>query len=237
MIYANSLTIDYPGHRALQAFSIQVPRGAAYAMVGANGSGKSTALLALAGLLPFAAGCVRIAGYEVPSNARQARRHLGFLPQNPGLVEVLSLRENLVLAGEAHGLAAGEILKRVTDLAEVLRIQDALERHPSQLSFGTTKKAGLALALLHAPEVLLLDEPFEGLDPFVVPDVVDLLDRLRRKGAAILLTTHTLGVLQGLVQGVTQLEGGTQLPWTTGTHISQFTMPTCTPKLPLSWLA
>ncbi|HTQ58349.1 MAG TPA: ABC transporter ATP-binding protein [Bryobacteraceae bacterium] len=164
MISCRNVTKRFGEARALDDVSFELPAGIG-AVLGPNGAGKSTLLKILAGLLAADSGDVRISGCDLFADPVTVRRSIGVLPEDMGLFDGLTVEEHLELCGPIYGLGKRETRERGDALLRVLGLEDGRYTYLDQCSHGMRKKTALAMALLHGPRVLLLDEPFEGIDP------------------------------------------------------------------------
>lgn len=208
LLLARRLGVRYGEFAALEDLDLQVGAGEAIALLGPNGAGKSTCLKALSGLEAPSAGELVILGEEPRRASREWKRKVGVLPEDPALWDALSLEEHCRLSGELYGLAAGETAARSEEILRLLGLWENRARFAAAASFGMRKKTALALALLHAPQVLLLDEPFEGLDPVSCENVLALLLQLRSRGVGILFTSHLIHYVERLATEAVLLLGG-----------------------------
>jgi ABC-2 type transport system ATP-binding protein len=195
---------------ALRDFSLTIAPGQCVALIGANGSGKSTAVRTLAGLLEPSAGEVRIEGLDPhrEPEAQAARARMALVPDNPLLYDDITVREHLELVSVAHGLAGSELAERNDALLDRLGLAHRADFRPPELSRGMRQKAQLACALVRPAVLLLLDEPVVGLDPPSQTLLHELLRERKAAGCAVLLTTHQLGFAEGLAdRGVLLSEG------------------------------
>jgi len=178
------------------------------ALLGANGAGKSTLLRLLSGLEEPDSGSVFIGGRGFGDNGVEIRRSLGVLPEGLGLFESLSIIENLMAIGPIYGLTRRETEERATNLLELLDLTRRRRTIARDCSFGMRKKTALAMALLHKPRFLLLDEPFEGVDPASCSVIEMLLGQLSSNGTTILFTSHILPIVQKIATRVVILHQG-----------------------------
>lgn len=195
---------------ALQDFSLTVAPGRCVALIGANGSGKSTAIRALAGLLEPTTGEVRIEGLDPhrEPEAERARARLALVPDNPLLYGDLTVREHVELVTVAHGISGSEIGSEIDALLARLGLDHRSDFRPSELSRGMRQKTQLACALIRPAALLLLDEPVVGLDPPSQALLHAILRERKAAGCAVVLTTHQLGFAEGLAdEGVMLAEG------------------------------
>jgi len=211
---------------AVDAMDLEVPAGQVTALVGPNGSGKTTLLLILATLLTPDTGTVRVAGYDPVTQPREVRRRTGWMPDAFGTWETLTCREVLATVADAYRLPRPAAAARISELLALVHLADLAERPTQVLSRGQKQRLGLARALIHSPEVLLLDEPASGLDPRSRIELRGVVRGLARAGAAVLISSHVLAeldeladraviVARGRTVAVESLEPGrdTPRPW------------------------
>ena len=207
-IEAIELTKKFDKCVAVRGLNLQVPRGTIFGFLGPNGSGKSTTVKMLTGLLAPTAGEVRIAGEPLTIDSIDLKRNIGVLPEDNALFRGLTIWEHMKLCGPLYGLTHAETEERASQLLRHLDLWKERETYVEQASFGMSKKCALAMALLHNPRVLFLDEPFEGIDPGSARNIKDLLVLLARKGVTIFLTSHILEVVERLVEHFAIIIGG-----------------------------
>jgi ABC-2 type transport system ATP-binding protein len=193
-IEAEGLVKHYPGDvKALDGLSFVVEEGTVFGLLGPNGAGKSTAVRIATTLARADSGSARVAGHDVSTEAAQVRRLIGVVAQRGGADREATARENLQLSGRLHGIAWRELDGRIDELLERFGLSDAADRIVRGFSGGMERRLDVALALVHRPRVLFLDEPTTGLDPEVRADMWQEIDRLGRdEGITVLLTTHYL---------------------------------------------
>lgn len=175
--------------RAVDGLNLQVRAGEMVGLVGPDGAGKTTTMRLLCGALKPTEGKIRIAGYELPRQAERAREHIGYLAQRFSLYGDLTVTENLEFFGEVFDVPAAERRARSQELLAFAGLAEFADRPAAALSGGMQKKLGLATALVHRPEVLLLDEPTGGVDPVARQEFWHLLIGLLRAGSAVLVST------------------------------------------------
>jgi len=184
----------------VRSVTLQVPSGTIFAFLGPNGSGKSTTVKLLTGLLAPTAGEARVCGRVVSVEDVQLRREIGVLPEDDALFPDLTIWEHLELCGRLYGIDRREAASRAIQLLRHLDLEHGRTTIVDKASTGMRKKCALAMALLHNPRVLFLDEPFEGIDPGSSRNIKDLLLGLSARGAAVFLTSHILEIVEGLVE-------------------------------------
>lgn len=191
IISVKDLSKSYQEIKAVQNISFLIKRGEFFSFLGVNGAGKTTTIRILAGLLAKDVGSVFIDGLDIEKNGDQIKKKIGIVFQNSVLDESLSVRENLLSRGALYGIAKGALHQRITDLIQLLNLDNILKRQVKTLSGGQKRRVDIARALIHQPSVLFLDEPTTGLDPQNRQIVWDILSQLRLKQhLTIFLTTH-----------------------------------------------
>jgi ABC-2 type transport system ATP-binding protein len=206
---ARGLVKTFGSMTAVAGIDLAAGPGEVFGLLGPNGAGKTSTLRMLCGLLVPTRGWVRIAGHDVWSDAKEAKARLGYLDEEPIVYPHLTAREFLHLVADLYGSERGPDretqLKRLFELFEFSEKADELI---SSFSHGTKQKVGLASVLIHEPEVMLLDEPTNGLDPRAARRVKDLLQELAAHGRTIVLSTHILEIAQALCDRVAIMNRG-----------------------------
>ena len=194
---------------ALHDLSLTLAPGEMLGLLGRNGAGKSTTIKLATGLLKPTTGTIRVLGHDIgEGDAIEAKRAIGVLPEDMALAEGLSGPQFLRFVGRLHGLEDGEIDRRRDDLFDLLDLRPARGGLIADYSYGMKKKLALCAALLHAPRLLFLDEPFEGIDPVTSRTIKDLLGGLRLKGVTLLLTSHVLEIVEHLCPRIAIIDKG-----------------------------
>jgi len=196
---------------ALAGISFSVEPGEAVALIGENGAGKSTLLRVLATLILPTRGHAEISGYDVERDGADARKQLGYYTSgDEGFYGRLTGRENLQLFATMNNLAHSQALRRINELAELLGLEEILDRQTRTYSTGMLQRLGLARSLLHAPAVLLLDEPTRSLDPLAAAEFRRFLktEIAGRLGTTLLFASHTLGEVEEIASRVVLLAAG-----------------------------
>jgi gliding motility-associated transport system ATP-binding protein len=191
MIKVENLTKRYAGHTAIKDLSFEVEKGEIVGFLGPNGAGKTTTMRILASFLPPTAGRASIAGFDVFEQSLQARAHLGYMPENVPLYNDMRVSEYLDYRAALKGVPHRRISERAGDVKELCGLKDVEKKLISSLSKGYRQRVGLADALLHEPDLLILDEPTIGLDPNQIRQVRELIKNLGKQHT-ILLSTHIL---------------------------------------------
>ncbi|MGB3732165.1 ATP-binding cassette domain-containing protein [Microbacterium sp.] len=193
---------------AVDGIDLTVPAGSFYGLVGPNGAGKTTTLSIIAGLLRPDAGTVHISGIDQRANPLGAKRVMGVLPDRLRTFDRLTGRQLLHYYGQLRGLSRTVIEKRVADLARAFDLSEALSRVVSDYSAGMTKKLMLAGALIHTPRVLVLDEPFEAVDPVSSGVILDILRSYVSHGGTVILSSHGMDLIEQVCSRVAVIVDG-----------------------------
>ena len=191
-IVCEGLTKNFPGVRAVDALSFDVRAGEIFGLVGPDGAGKTTTLRMLAGIMPPDAGKATVAGFDVARNPEGAKHSLSYMPQRFGLYEDLNVEDNIRFYANLFGVNKTERNTRSTQLLEAAGMSEFRTRLAGKLSGGMKQKLGLVCALIHRPQVILLDEPTTGVDPVSRRDFWRILYELVAEGVAILTSTAYL---------------------------------------------
>jgi len=209
MIQAQGLSRFYGPFVAIQDISFDIPEGQIAAFLGPNGAGKSTTMKILTGYLAPSAGEATVAGLDIRTHRLEAARSLGYLPENGPLYPDMTPAELLQFFGEARGLEPSRLEERIAAVKSLCDLELVFEKPIGKLSKGLRQRVGLAQALLHDPEVLIMDEPTAGLDPNQIRDFRQNLQELRRqKRKTILLSTHILQEVEALADRILFLSRG-----------------------------
>ncbi|MFZ0159716.1 MAG: ABC transporter ATP-binding protein [Kineosporiaceae bacterium] len=206
---------------AVDAIDLEAPAGQVTALVGPNGSGKTTLLLVLASLLVPDAGEVRVGGFDPVTQAREVRRRTGWMPDVFGTWETLTCREVLQTVADAYVVPRSVSQDRIGELLAMVHLDDLADRPTQVLSRGQKQRLGLARALVHDPDVLLLDEPASGLDPRSRVELRTIVRRLAASGKAVLVSSHVLSELDEMAdRAVIIAQGRTVATERLGTQVT-----------------
>jgi len=197
--------------RAVNNLTLTVKPGEIRGLLGPNGSGKSTTMKIILGLLKPDAGSVNVCGVDVLSKPVEARSHIGYVPETPFLYEYLTAAEYLDLVGVAYGLDRAERVNKAGELLQALQLEKQVNEVMSGFSQGMRQKIALISALMHKPDILILDEPLNGLDPRSARIVKELLHRLADEGVSILFSTHVLEIADAICTKITIISNGSTI--------------------------
>ncbi|WP_249353977.1 ABC transporter ATP-binding protein [Microbacterium sp. 2FI] len=199
---------SFGGTRAVEGVDLTVPAGTFYGLVGPNGAGKTTTLSMIAGLLEPDRGSIRVGGVDAASDPRAAKRLMGVLPDRLRTFDRLTGRQLLHYYGVLRGLRPAVVESRTADLARAFDLTDALGRVVSDYSAGMAKKVMLAGALIHSPRLLVLDEPFEAVDPVSSAIILDILSTYVAHGGTVILSSHGMDLVERVCSRVAVIVAG-----------------------------
>lgn len=209
MLTIEHLTKHYPGSRkGVTDISLNVAPGDLYAFIGHNGAGKTTTLKCVAGIHGYDAGVIRIDGIDLAKDPLECKRRMAYIPDNPDLYEYLTGIQYLNFIGDVFQVPAGERRERIERYAGDFEIIPALGDLIGSYSHGMKQKLAIVSALIHQPKLLILDEPFVGLDPKAAVVLKNRMRELCREGGAIFFSTHVLDVAEKLCSKVAIIREG-----------------------------
>lgn len=207
-VEAIHLTRRFDKKTAVDHINFTVAEGEFFGFLGPNGAGKSTTINMLVGLLRPTEGTARIAGIDIWQQPLAAKRHLGVVPEGLNLYQRLSAREFIHFAGTMYGVPKADVEQRTDELLALLDLTADADKLIVDYSHGMRKKTALAAAIIHAPRVLFLDEPFEGIDAISGRAIRDVLRQLRERGTTIFFSSHILEVVERLATRVAVIANG-----------------------------
>jgi ABC-2 type transport system ATP-binding protein len=193
MIKVEGLTKRYARKVAVDNISFEVEKGQIVGFLGPNGAGKTTTMRVLTCFLPPTSGSAQVAGFDVMEHPMEVKKRIGYLPETPPLYPEMEVHEYLEFVGRLKGVPSADLTKRVLEVAEKCAVADVRKTLIAKLSKGYRQRVGLAQAIIHNPDVLILDEPTAGLDPHQIIETRDLIKGLAARGEhTIILSTHIL---------------------------------------------
>ncbi|GAB2463030.1 hypothetical protein GCM10027029_26930 [Conyzicola lurida] len=196
---------------AVAGIDLDIAAGSFFGIVGPNGAGKTTTLSMVTGLLRPDAGTVTVHGADVWSNPVVAKRTMGVLPDRLRLFDRLTGAQLLYYSGILHGLDKKVVRSRSADLAVAFGLEDSLDRLVTDYSAGMTKKVAIAAAMIHSPRLLVLDEPFESVDPVSAANVVEILQKYVAAGGTVVMSSHTMSLIERICDSVAVVVNGAVL--------------------------
>ena len=208
VIEVQHLTKRYGRVTAVDDVSFKVEPGEILGFLGPNGAGKTTTMRILTGYMPASEGRATVAGYDVFTHPIEAKRRTGYLPETPPVYPDMTVREYLDFVARIKGVPSGERKARVDAVMQRTHVADMAARHCGKLSKGYRQRVGLAQAIIHNPDVLILDEPTAGLDPQSRRELREEIARLQEDGRTVLLTTHDVDEAERLCTRVAIMDGG-----------------------------
>ena len=192
MLKLENVTGGYVNIPVLKKISFEVADGELVGLIGLNGAGKSTTIKEIIGLLTPYQGKIRIDDETIEANQASYRKKIGYIPETPSLYEELTLREHIETVAMAYDIPVKEALERSEKLLELFRLKDKLDWFPTHFSKGMKQKVMIICAFIIQPSLLIVDEPFLGLDPLAITDLIALLEEEKQKGTSSLMSTHVL---------------------------------------------
>ncbi len=192
MLEVKKLSGGYANIPVLKDVSFQVADGELVGLIGLNGAGKSTTIKEIIGLLTPYQGQILIDGQTIQDRAEAYRKKIGFIPETPSLYEELTLKEHLEVVALAYDLDWDAAFERADKLLKLFRLEEKLDWFPVHFSKGMKQKVMMISAFMVQPSLLIVDEPFLGLDPVAIQDLIDLIEEEKKRGTSILMSTHVL---------------------------------------------
>lgn len=207
-IEIRGLTKAFGQKVAVDRINLDIPSGSFYGLVGRNGAGKTTTISMVTGMLQPTEGTAYVRGIDMWTDPLKAKAHLGVLPDGVHLFDKLTGEQLITYSGYLHGIDKETVASRVKDLLAAMDLTDAAGRAVADYSAGMTKKIALAAALVHAPSVLILDEPFEAVDPVSAANIQDILRGFVASGGTVIISSHVMDLVQRLCDHVAVMDSG-----------------------------
>ena len=208
ILEAEGLCKSFGSLQAVKDVSFHINEGETYGLLGPNGSGKTTTISMICGLLPADAGTVTIGGMPMTTSTLEPKALVGLVPQDLAIYPDLSARENLLFFGRLYGLAGTELTERVDEVLRVIGLADRAKDRSGTFSGGMKRRLNIGIGLIHSPTLLVLDEPTVGVDPQSRNAILESIEQLARDGIAVLYTTHYMEEAQRLCDRVAIIDGG-----------------------------
>lgn len=207
MIEINDLSKSYGEIQALQSTNISIQKGEIVGLLGPNGAGKTTLMKMITGVLEPDTGTVSISGFDIVRDRAKAQTKIGYLPENAPLYPELSVQDYLLMMAELRKILPEDQISAVRDAVKAVNLENVVTRPIGQLSKGMRQRVGLAQAILHKPEILILDEPTVGLDPTQIIEIRQLIKTLAKQ-STVLFSTHILSEVEALCDRVIMIMNG-----------------------------
>ena len=208
MLYIQHLTKRYGEKKAVDDLSLHIAPGEIYGFIGHNGAGKTTTLKAVVGILPFEEGEITINGVSVKTDPLTCKRQLAYIPDNPDLYDYMTGSKYLSFIADIFGVGAEERQERIRKYADLFELTDDLAQPIAAYSHGMKQKLAIISAWLHQPRLIIMDEPFVGLDPKAAHTLKGMMREVCDQGGAIFFSTHVLEVAEKLCDKVAIIKGG-----------------------------
>jgi len=208
MIQLKSLSKKYGDYKAVDDLNLFVKKGEIFGFIGPNGAGKTTTIKMIGGILAPSAGSVTVAGIDIQKEPEKAKRKIGFIPDRPYLYEKLTGREFLKFTADLYGVPADIFNRKAQQNLEMFSLADWSDELIQSYSHGMKQRLIMSAALLHDPEVIIVDEPMVGLDPMAIMMVKDLFQRLAHTGVTVFMSTHTLAVAEDICERIGVINKG-----------------------------
>ena len=208
MIELVNLVKKFGGLTAVNDISLTIPRGEFFAMLGPNAAGKTTTLKLLAGLMKPTSGCARVCGFDMQAQPLEARRHIAYVPDFPFLYDKLTAWEFFRFTGQLFQMDLAHIEANTQELISRFHLTDFVNRPLEGLSHGTRQRVAIVSALLHEPDVFVIDEPMVGLDPQHARVVKDVFKERSLAGVTVLVSTHQLEIAEEMADRIGVINGG-----------------------------
>ena len=208
MLKIEHLTKTYGDTKAVNDLSLHIEKGEIYGFIGHNGAGKTTTIKACCGILPFDSGEIFIDGVSIKENPIECKRKIAYIPDNPDLYEFMTGIKYLNFVADIFGVSASERQEKIDKYADMFDLKSDLPQPINSYSHGMKQKLALISALIHSPRLMILDEPFVGLDPKASHDVKDIMRELCDNGGSIFFSTHVLEVAEKLCDHIAIIKNG-----------------------------
>ena len=208
MLYIQHLTKRYGEKKAVDDLSLHIAPGEIYGFIGHNGAGKTTTLKAVVGILPFEEGEITINGTPIKADPLTCKRQLAYIPDNPDLYDYMTGSKYLNFIADIFGVGAEERQERIRKYADLFELTDDLAQPIAAYSHGMKQKLAIISAWLHQPKLIIMDEPFVGLDPKAAHTLKGMMREVCDQGGAIFFSTHVLEVAEKLCDKVAIIKGG-----------------------------
>ena len=209
MLKIEHLTKTFGSKTAVNDLSLEIADGEIFGFIGHNGAGKTTTIKAACGIIPFDSGEIYINGKSIKTEPLACKADIAYLPDNPDLYEFMTGIQYLTFIADVYGVPAKVRTERIHQYSDLLELTPSLSQPVSAYSHGMKQKLAIISALIHEPRLLIMDEPFVGLDPIAAHQLKEYMRQLCRRGGAIFFSTHVLEVAEKLCDKIAIIKGGT----------------------------
>jgi ABC-2 type transport system ATP-binding protein len=208
VLEVKQLTKSFKGFEAVKNVSFSVQKGESYGLLGPNGAGKTTTIQMISGLFPPSSGSIEIAGIDMVRKPKHGQGLLGIVPQEIALYQTMSARENLSFWGRMYGLKGNHLQKRIDDVLEIIGLSDRAKEKIDTFSGGMKRRVNIGAAILHNPELLIMDEPTVGIDPQSRSHILETVKKLNAEGMTVIYTSHYMEEVQYLCEKIGIMDQG-----------------------------
>lgn len=209
MLYINNFSKSYDGkNKAVDNLNLHVNKGEIFGFIGHNGAGKSTTIKSITGIIDFEEGDIIISGKSIKHNPYECKKRMAYIPDNPNLYEYLTAMDYLHFVGNVYGMDSIDCSNQIKKYAEVFEIEKKLNSTISSFSHGMKQKVAIIAALIHRPELLVMDEPFVGLDPRAAFSLKTIMKEICKEGSTIFFSSHVLEVVEKICTRVGMINKG-----------------------------
>ncbi|CEG26533.1 ABC transporter ATP-binding protein [Bacillus sp. B-jedd] len=208
LLKVSSLKKTFKDFEAVKEVSFSVKKGESFGLLGPNGAGKSTTINMLTGLFPPTSGSIEIAGIDIVKESKKAQGLIGIVPQEIALYQEMSARENLLFWGRMYGLSGSVLEKRVAETLDLIGLADRAKGKVETFSGGMKRRVNIGAAILHNPELLIMDEPTVGIDPQSRTHILETVKRLNQEGMTVIYTSHYMEEVEFLCERIGIMDHG-----------------------------
>ena len=208
VLEVKQLTKRFKDFEAVKSVSFSVQKGESYGLLGPNGAGKTTTIQMISGLFPPSSGSIEIAGVDMVRHPKKGQGLLGIVPQEIALYQTMSARENLAFWGRMYGLKGSNLQKRINDVLEIIGLADRAKEKVETFSGGMKRRVNIGAAILHSPELLIMDEPTVGIDPQSRSHILETVKKLNKEGMTVIYTSHYMEEVEYLCEKIGIMDHG-----------------------------
>lgn len=208
MLDVQTVTKSFSKKEVVRGISFTVEKGEAFGLLGPNGAGKSTTISMICGLVPCDSGEVRIDGLSVSKHPMEAKKKVGIVPQDIALYPTMSARDNLIFWGSMYGLKRGEARRKAEEILQYVGLQERASDRIETFSGGMKRRINIGAALMHDPELLIMDEPTVGIDPQSRNHILEMIKSLNEKGMTVIYTSHYMEEVESLCKRIAIVDRG-----------------------------